>query len=61
VRWALHFIVMSPLLGAIQNQHTRMSGPLTKDSKPSRDEDEGEDLEKTGESVGQLPEALSCT
>ena len=43
----LHFLVVSPV-GAIQNKRTRKSSPLTKASKPPRDERVEEDSEKTG-------------
>ena len=50
VHIGLHSLVVSPV-GAILNQRIRKSSPLTKDGKPPRNEkDEGEDLEKTGES-----------
>ena len=48
----LHSLVVS-LVGAIQNQHTRKSSPLTKDSEPPRNEkDEEEDFGEKSEKLG---------
>jgi hypothetical protein len=49
----LHSLVVSPQVGAIQNQHTRKSSPPAKNMKtPRNKKDQGEDVEKTGERVG---------
>ena len=56
----LHSLVVRTA-GVIQNQHTRKSSPLTKDSRPPRNKkDEDKDLDKTGDSrVGKATVCLS--
>ena len=44
----LRSLIVSPA-GAIQNQHTRKSSSLAKDSKQLRNDKDQEDFEKTGE------------
>ena len=47
----LHSLAVSPV-NAIQNQQRKSSTP-TKNSKLRNEKDEGEDVEKTGESIGK--------
>ena len=47
----LHSRIVSPA-GAIQNQHTRKSSPLAKDSKRPRNDQDQEDFEKSRKSPG---------